>query len=241
MSTFEDKKCKVEKWLEKRKIDKVLKCLEKHQHEELSLLYLAQCIAKKRAGGEKAGRADNNLLDGAKEGNMGNVILALLDGASIDAADRWGSALLRAMFNKNRRVAELLIYMGANVNAKDSTGETILMDAVAGNLPNMVELLIKKGVNPFARNRHLRSAKDIAKANERKKADAKTELILDMLERYEKYVIGEIAKTRRQKEINEMKEAGEIPNIDEEISLENDENTILDYEALEKAFSELSP
>lgn len=238
MSTFEDKKDKVGKWLEKRKIDKVLKCLEKHQHEEYSLLYLAQAIAKKRGGVEKTLRSDNDLLDAAKEGNMGNAILALMDGAAIDAADRWGSALLRAMFNKNRRVAELLIHLGANVNTKDSMGESILMDAVAGNLPYMVELLIKKGVNPFARNRNLRSAKDIAKASERKHADAKTELIIDMLERYEKYVIGEIAKSRRQKEISEMKEAGEIPNL-EENPIESDDNNVIDYEALEKAFSEM--
>jgi ankyrin repeat protein len=235
MSTFEDKKDKVEKWLEKRKIDKVLKCLEKHQHENYTLLYLAQCIAKKRAGVEKAGRADNDLLDSAKEGNMGNAILALLDGANIEAADRWGSALLRAMFNKNRRVAELLIYMGANVNAKDSMGESILMDAVAGNLPHMVELLIKKGVNPFARNRNMRSAKDIAKANERKMADAKTELIIDMLERYEKYVIGEISKSQRKKELKEMAADGEIQKIEENPP----ENNVMDYEALEKAFSEM--
>lgn len=190
------KKAKIEKWLEKRRIDKVLKCLDKHSDDKNSLRLLAHCIDKKRASGTTDKNTNTLLLEGSKDGNMAMVILALMDGADINTFDRWGSALLKAMFNANRRIAEILIHLGAGVDAKDPSGETILMDAASGSLPHMVELLIKKRVNPFARNKYTKSAKDIAKEREKKDPNEITSYIVTLLENYEIYVIRELERAR---------------------------------------------
>jgi len=63
------------------------------------------------------------------------------------------TALFYALNNPDLKVTELLLDKGANINAKDISGETVLMYAIDDkNRPQIIKLLIAKGANINAKD-----------------------------------------------------------------------------------------
>ena len=107
--------------------------------------------AQERLNGEFLGAVYRNGLDEAKR---------LLDeGADKEAmtmaTERLVSktALMIAAINGNEKVCDLLIEKGANIDAKDSEGDTALTWAIREGRASICALLIRKGADVNARNR----------------------------------------------------------------------------------------
>ena len=95
------------------------------------------------------------------------VVRALLDlGAPIDQGEQGGlTPLVRAVLNNRVDIARLLISRGAEVNHADNLGMTPLLYAASIDFGDaeMIELLLKSGARPDARNRDGRTALDLAR------------------------------------------------------------------------------
>jgi len=93
------------------------------------------------------GASKDALSDAVRAGNV-ELIKAILqkDRSQIDARDSFGSTALHAAVEKgNRRIVELLIQNGANVNAEDNNGRTPIYFAEVRQNGEMEELLRKCG------------------------------------------------------------------------------------------------
>ncbi len=138
--------------------------------------------------------ADVNARDNAsttpldRSSNMDVASLLIARGARFSnqehiAKDNQGMTLLhRAVQNKSKKLAELLIAQGANVNAKNNQGDTPLHLAVQSNNKELAELLIAKRVDVNARDNYghtplhlalLYNNKEVAKLLIAKGADVK--------------------------------------------------------------------
>ncbi|HVW99790.1 MAG TPA: ankyrin repeat domain-containing protein, partial [Candidatus Babeliaceae bacterium] len=64
--------------------------------------------------------------------------------------DRLDAALIAKIEEQsnNKQEVEQLILQGANVNARNSDGDTVLSEAIYNGLPEIAKLLIEKGANP---------------------------------------------------------------------------------------------
>ena len=83
----------------------------------------------------------------------------LLD--ELDAADR--TPLMYAAAKGNVQTAKLLIEMGANVNARNSTGDTALRVAASDGTLQIARLLLEAGGNPLLPGRMLLTPLDRAR------------------------------------------------------------------------------
>jgi ankyrin repeat protein len=97
-----------------------------------------------------------------------------IQGADTDAVERRykGSALLLAAENREnefQEVVKLLLRSGANVDARDSSGETALHKAAEAGDIDLVRLLISKKARLNVKNRIGRSALDLACRKNRSK------------------------------------------------------------------------
>ncbi|MCP4150672.1 MAG: hypothetical protein GY757_23195 [bacterium] len=200
---------KIEKYFDKRKIAKALKYLDKHADLPYRIPLLGKILSRKMRNIEHNSHAERDFLMAAKDGNLEEVIIGLLDGADLKAEDKWGTALFRASFNLNYKVAELLIYLGADINFHDSKGETILMNLVLGDNKELVRLALKKGANPFDKNSRQRTAKMKAKARERKLSSFITRDIIAILEEHEKSLLDAFESSQVSAHAEAVK-AGEI-------------------------------
>ncbi|HEV8379878.1 MAG TPA: ankyrin repeat domain-containing protein [Tepidisphaeraceae bacterium] len=79
----------------------------------------------------------------------------------LDAADR--TPLMYAAAKGNVRTARALIEMGANVNARNSTGDTALRAAASDGTPEVAKLLLEAGGNPLLPGRLLLTPLDRAR------------------------------------------------------------------------------
>ncbi|MCP4219321.1 MAG: ankyrin repeat domain-containing protein [bacterium] len=194
---LENKMGKIEKLIRKEKYEKAIKTFNKFPEEPNRFRMLADLMERLTEDiNSNSKHATKDLYDAAKEGDLIGTIQAIMETADINAESKWGSPLLVAMFNANVRVGELLIHLGANVDAHDSSGETSLMNAAVGDNKEIVRLLIKKGANPFAKNKFQRTAKMRAKLKERKEASFITRDIIEILEIYEKMLIGQFEQAQ---------------------------------------------
>jgi len=78
---------------------------------------------------------------------------------------RYRFPLLAALSQDDVEVAELLLEHGANVDVRETTGETILLKVLSRprrNFVNIVKFLLKHGVDVNARDNHLRSSLHLA-------------------------------------------------------------------------------
>ncbi len=199
---------KIARLLAKRKIDKAIKIIYKYPEDHNRFYKLAKILARLRRDVEENEKAGKIMMASAKDGDFETVVEMLLEGANVNIEDKWGSALLKAMFNKNYPSAEVLIHLGANVDSHDPSGETILMDAVVGDNIQLVRLLIKKGVNPFAKNKYHRTAKIIAKGMERKNPNFITREIISLLEGYETTLLNQAEQIQIQEHQKQSHESG---------------------------------
>src|SRR5579863_6465504 len=93
-----------------------------------------------------------HLLKAAKIGDLNGVVVALADGADVNARDDDGGdlALHHAINSGHLALVEFLIARGANVNAGNSWHRTPLHLASANGQTEIVQLLVKNGANPTA-------------------------------------------------------------------------------------------
>lgn len=92
------------------------------------------------------------LMKDTEDGNLERVKARIEAGADINANAGEGTALMCAAFGGHQNILELLIRLGADVNAKTEYGETALMYGAKNGKRDTVELLIKSGANINAKD-----------------------------------------------------------------------------------------
>jgi len=89
---------------------------------------------------------EQQLMESAYLGKLGDVERLVAAGAAVDAADpEKRTSMMWAAFNGHTSVVGYLLEKGAKVDAKDTNGRTALMYASSGPFKETVELLLKKG------------------------------------------------------------------------------------------------
>jgi ankyrin repeat protein len=99
--------------------------------------------------------------------NVEVIKLLINSGADVNARGYKGETpLMHALRNKNLKVARYLIEAGADVKARDDKGNTTLLHLVKKEIdaPDIVKLLIDKGVDTTAENYYCRTAMQFAEA-----------------------------------------------------------------------------
>ena len=87
----------------------------------------------------------------AEEGNLPEIAALIASGSDPNLFDDLGhTPLHRSVVGEQYKAAELLLRLGANVNANDEdrAGETALSLAAQGEYPEMVELLLQNEADP---------------------------------------------------------------------------------------------
>lgn len=110
----------------------------------------------------------------AKRGKLVRLRALIATGADVNASNRNGrTALMGAVFYRNKAIARELLSEGANVDAGDVQGRTALMLAVANNDMEMARLLLMYGADVKVKDKKERSAITIAEKSTAKKASKK--------------------------------------------------------------------
>ena len=110
----------------------------------------------------------------ASTGEVARVLLAA--GASVDvpSGPTQGTALHQAARRGCSSVASALLDHGANIDARDSKGQTPLRRAVNCRKLQLVQLLVRLGANPHAKDNRGVTPLDVARTAEMRRALAKT-------------------------------------------------------------------
>src|SRR5262245_34854894 len=91
---------------------------------------------------------NKDLLNAAAAGQPSKVADLIKQGADPNAMDEKGSsALMKAVYNRNREVVQTLIRAKANVNARDGEGMTALMRAANAGYAEIAEDLTRAGAD----------------------------------------------------------------------------------------------
>lgn len=97
----------------------------------------------------------------AANGKLEDIREAINAGADVNAKDNKGAtALIRASWEGNLELAELLLKHGADVNARNDDGCTALMFAAFDGHPKIAEVLIAYGANKNLRDKNGSTAYD---------------------------------------------------------------------------------
>jgi ankyrin repeat protein len=108
------------------------------------------------------------LLVAASTGNKGMVSLLLSSGANPRRRDRWAmrDPLFAAVADGHLACLRVLLDHGAQLDATDDRGITLLMWAAIWHQPEIARELVRRGVSIEARDRAGRTALDHARYNE---------------------------------------------------------------------------
>jgi uncharacterized protein len=112
---------------------------------------------------DKFGRTP--LHDAAAQGQAERVRQLIAAGALVDAQDHDGwTALHFAAQAQSEIVVQLLLTAGARIDVPDSHGNNALFRAVFSSRGDgtVIEMLLKAGADPYAKNKHDVSAFDLA-------------------------------------------------------------------------------
>lgn len=97
---------------------------------------------------------------------MADSLQVLVDaGVDVNATFRGRTPLMLAVSGeepKAAKAAEILIKAGANVNAVDEDGRSVLWRAIVGERPDMVRLLLENGADAKAKDPQGRSMMEVA-------------------------------------------------------------------------------
>lgn len=95
-----------------------------------------------------------NFFELARTGTPQDVHAAIDKGANVNGMSSYGMAPLglAASYNKNPEVITTLLKAGADLEARDKNGKTVLMYAATFNNPDMIAVLLKAGADVNARN-----------------------------------------------------------------------------------------
>lgn len=128
--------------------------------------------ATENAAAQKADSAPSKvppLYLAAKSGNIGAVRSLIAEGMDVNAANAAGrSALMSAVFFRNRGIVRELLTEGANVNAVDAQGRSALMIAVVNKDINMVEILLGAGADVALEDKSKNTAMTLAEKSKNK-------------------------------------------------------------------------
>ncbi len=94
------------------------------------------------------------MFDAVCENNPKMIACLSLNGANIDAVNYNGETPLMISAHKAKRQEAMLqlIYLGANVNAKDKSGKNAFMHAILCENNPMMDILLKNGTNMEAKD-----------------------------------------------------------------------------------------
>jgi ankyrin repeat protein len=96
------------------------------------------CVA---AGAEKGAA----LVDAVRLGRMKEVQRLLDNGADVNGVSSGRTPLIEAAWRGNGEIAQLLLRRGANIHAKDNSGQTVMDNAVVAGSEKMIRLLMNHG------------------------------------------------------------------------------------------------
>ena len=117
----------------------------------------------------------------AKNGKLTKVRSLIADGTDVNAANSNGrTALMSAVFFRNKAIIKELLGEGADVNVKDSLGRTALMIAVSRKDSEIAELLIASGADVTIEDNNQKTALTMAEKSTLSKKEKKK--LLKLLE-----------------------------------------------------------
>lgn len=119
--------------------------IRKHRYDHVPLL-LKYGANVKRACSERQG--ETPLHFAAKKGDINLIYLLVENGADVNARDSMGRTPLFYVFTGNPEAANLLLYLGADVEAVGGN-RTILEAAVDYTDPRIMEILLQHGADPL--------------------------------------------------------------------------------------------
>lgn len=94
---------------------------------------------------------------------MAESLQVLVDaGVDVNATFRGRTPLMLAVSGGNPKAAEILIKAGANVNAVDEDGRSVLWRAIVEERPDMVRLLLENGADAKAKDPQGRTMLEVA-------------------------------------------------------------------------------
>ena len=121
------------------------------KHYLIALLlagHLPLALAQDATDTKKVAREVPPIYLAAKEGNLKAVRSLIAEGRDVNATNASGrSALMSAVFFRNRGIVRELLIEGVNVDSADAQGRTALMIAVVNKDMKMVELLLGSGAD----------------------------------------------------------------------------------------------
>ena len=107
---------------------------------------------KTRSKIQRGGTPENDLINGAIEGNLGDVQQALDAGADVNAKSWYNrTALTQASWNGHTEIVKLLLENGADVNAKNYDDYPALIRASQYGYTEIVAMLLEKGADVNAK------------------------------------------------------------------------------------------
>eukprot|EP00041_Stephanoeca_diplocostata_P022552 m.539758 g.539758 ORF g.539758 m.539758 type:complete len:515 (-) comp22092_c0_seq3:882-2426(-) len=125
----------------------------------------------KRGKGGKAA----SVSDAAATGRLVDVCLAIQSGTKLNSLNRRGIAPLHRLSGSGnatvpialtRRIVQVLLTAGADIDLPDADGDTPLHIAARAGNSNLVRLLLDIGANAHAENNHQKTALDVAEARD---------------------------------------------------------------------------
>ena len=106
--------------------------------------------------------SDEDFLELCKSGTPEEVERAIRGGVNVNAADEddWTALHFAALNNDDPAVVEILLENGANIDARDNTGDTPLINAAVKDSPKHIFLLLDRGADAGITNNDGKKALD---------------------------------------------------------------------------------
>ncbi len=145
----------------------------------LTVSVRAQEAGEDPAAGEQAGaeaatgsgetQAPAPIYLAARDGRIDKVRSLIASGADINAVNAYGrSALMSAVYLRNRKIVRELLVEGADVNTVDAQGKTALILATAKEDMDIVQMLIDAGADVTIEDKTKNTALTIAEKRKNK-------------------------------------------------------------------------
>ncbi len=136
----------------------------------LVLSFMPFALAQDAKEGTETKDAVPPIYLAAKQGNLKAVRTLIAQGSDVNAANATGrSALMSAVFFRNRGIVRELLVEGANVNGVDAQGRTALMIAVVVKDSEMINLLLGAGADVALADKTKNTAITLAEKTKNKK------------------------------------------------------------------------